>query len=117
MNLHLYKLLPRVKWTRGRLIDKILAWQGIAAITIGHRVFVHTRFWLDAELYLHELVHVHQVEAIGGLRRFLQLYITLFVCQYIKTWSWAIAYQNHPFEVEAYAYKEQELIAGRIYAK
>jgi len=105
------KLIYKVKWTRGRIIDKILARYHIAAITFGYRVFVHTRFWeRDAELYLHELVHVHQVEALGGLRRFLSAYITLFARQYIKTWSWTTAYQNHPFEVEAYAYWEQELI-------
>ena len=104
INLHLHKLLPCVKWTTWRWVDKILARYHIAAITLGHRVFVHSRFRDDAELYLHELVHVHQVEMLGGLRRFLSAYITLFAHQYLKTWSWTTAYQNHPFEVEAYAY-------------
>lgn len=103
-NLHLYKLLPRVKWITWRWVDKILARRGIAAITLGHVVFVHSRFCGDANLYLHELVHVHQVRSLGGLRRFLSLYIILFIRQFVKTWSWNAAYQNHPYEVEAYAY-------------
>ncbi|MCX6354023.1 MAG: hypothetical protein NTZ78_03845 [Candidatus Aureabacteria bacterium] len=64
----------------------------IEAITVGYGIYIHSGYWGVRSLVAHELVHVAQVEKLGGIRQFYEHYMGECV-QY--------GYPNGPMEQEA----------------
>ncbi|HET7730751.1 MAG TPA: hypothetical protein VFK48_12025 [Usitatibacter sp.] len=63
-----------------------------AGLTLGYAVLVRRGFEADARLMSHELRHVAQYEAMGGLRPFLSQHLVDLTVH---------GYENSPFEVDA----------------
>jgi len=64
----------------------------IEAITVGYGIYIHSGYWGVRSLVAHELVHVAQVEKLGGIRQFYEHYLGECI-QY--------GYPNGPMEQEA----------------
>ncbi len=89
---------PYPWWLRPLLRD------GVAAITLGRRIYVAANIaesHLEA-LMRHELVHVSQIARVGAFR-----FYTRYVAEYVQLrrrgLSPSEAYRNISFEVEAFA--------------
>lgn len=65
---------------------------GAAGLTLGHGIFILRRCEHHRALLLHELAHVAQYERLGGIRRFL--------CVYLRE-CMVNGYADAPLEVEA----------------
>ena len=75
--------------------------RGVAAITIGRRIWVRAGACSDA-LLRHELEHVRQMGELG-LIRFLCRYLGEYVRNRLSGMSSDAAYRNISFEREAFA--------------
>ena len=75
--------------------------RGVAAITIGRRVWVRPDAYSDG-LLRHELAHVRQMRELGVLR-FLWRYLGEYVRNRLNGMSADDAYRNISFEREAFA--------------
>jgi len=78
--------------------------RGVAAITLGRRIYVAEAVAasnLD-ELMRHELVHVEQIARLGILRFYLR-YVVEYVTLRRRGLSPSDAYRNISFEVEAFS--------------
>ena len=73
---------------------------GVAAITLGRRIYVASE--ITDELVRHELVHVRQIARLGILR-FYSRYVAEYVTLRRRGLSPSNAYRNISFEVEAFA--------------
>lgn len=60
------------------------------------------------ELFKHEMIHIEQCRRYTFICFYIA-YITLFLWNFIKTFSVKEAYFNIPFEVEAYAKQDDKL--------
>jgi hypothetical protein len=78
--------------------------RGVAAITIGRRIYVAADVAEQhlEQLLRHELVHVQQIARLGALR-FYWRYLAEFVALRRRGLSAAEAYRNISFEMEALA--------------
>ena len=78
--------------------------QGVAAITLGRRIYVREAMASAAfeRLMKHELAHVRQVHRLG-LLRFLWRYVTEFARHWVRLRNGAAAYAAISFEIEARA--------------
>jgi len=70
----------------------------IAGLTLGHAVMVRRGFENDARLLSHELRHVAQYEAAGG--------IPAFLAQHLRDLD-RYGYEDSPFEVDARAHERE----------
>lgn len=61
-------------------------------LTLGYGIFVRKDCWRDRELVAHELVHTAQYERLGGIKSFLEQYLTQCL---------TVGYENSPLEREA----------------
>lgn len=75
--------------------------RGVAAITIGRRIWVRADAYSDALLH-HELVHVRQMRELG-LLRFVWRYVREYFRNRLAGMSSDDAYRNISFEREAFA--------------
>lgn len=46
------------------------------ALSLGHSILIQSNFWKTRRLVVHELVHTHQFERMGGFRSFLRAYLS-----------------------------------------
>ena len=77
-------------------------WRGVAAITLGRRVWISARARDLEPLVRHELVHVRQMEDEGVLQ-FLWRYARHYLRNRRRGMSHHQAYLAIPYEVEAFA--------------
>jgi hypothetical protein len=61
-------------------------------LALRYGIFVRSDYWGDRRLIVHELVHVWQCERLGGLREFLEKYLSECV---------TVGYPGAPMEQEA----------------
>jgi hypothetical protein len=65
---------------------------GIAGLTLRYAIFVRNDYWRQIQLVVHELVHTHQYERLGGFEPFLRQYLTE---------CFTVVYPNGALEQEA----------------
>jgi len=73
----------------------------MAGLTLEYGIYVVDSYLRNQPLLVHELVHVSQYEALGGIRHFLERYIPELI---------EFGYNNAPLEQEAQK-KTEELLA------
>jgi hypothetical protein len=88
--------LPDDALVRAAALRIGLARPTIAGLTLGHAVMVRRGFEDDARLLSHELRHVAQYEAAGG--------IPAFLAQHLHDLD-RFGYEDSPFEVDARAHE------------
>lgn len=88
--------LPDDELVRAAALRIGLAKPTIAGLTLGHAVMVRRGFENDARLLSHELRHVAQYEAAGG--------IPAFLAQHLRELD-RYGYEDSPFEVDARAHE------------
>ncbi|HWH40236.1 MAG TPA: hypothetical protein VNU21_10390 [Usitatibacter sp.] len=90
--------LPDDELVRAAALRIGLAKPTIAGLTLGHAVMVRRGFENDARLLSHELRHVAQYEAAGG--------IPAFLGQHLRDLH-RYGYEDSPFEVDARAHERE----------
>src|SRR5262245_55773151 len=76
--------------------------RGVAALTIGRRVWISSRARDVEPLLRHELVHVRQMGEVG-ITRFLWTYLRHYLRNRRRGMGHHDAYRAIPYEIEAFA--------------
>jgi hypothetical protein len=89
--------LPDEPELQAAALDVGLSQSSAAGMTVGYTVVVRRGYERDVRLLSHELRHVAQYEASGGIRPFLAMHLADLV---------AFGYEDSPFEVDARAHEQ-----------
>ncbi len=87
---------------RKACIQTSFLFPNMAGLTLDYGIYVVAGYLRDQPLLVHELVHVSQYEALGGIRHFLERYIPELV---------EFGYDSAPLEQEAQK-KTKELLVS-----
>jgi len=85
-------IAPTDQLLRKACIQTNFLFPNMAGLTLGYGIYVVASYLKDQSLLVHELVHVSQYEALGGINNFLKRYIPELV---------KFGYDNAPLEIEA----------------
>jgi hypothetical protein len=88
--------LPEDPALKGAALSVGLSQSDAAGMTLGHAVFLRRGYENDLRVTSHELRHVAQYEACGGISGFLSVHLADLV---------AFGYEDSPFEVDARAHE------------
>ena len=88
--------LPDDPALQGAALSVGLSQSDAAGMTLGHAVFLRRGYESDVRVISHELRHVAQYEACGGIAGFLAVHLADLV---------AFGYEDSPFEVDARAHE------------
>ncbi len=83
--------------------------RGVAGITLGRRIYLHSGVADVWRLLRHELVHVRQIERLGAMR-----FYSTYVREYVHNRRWGLppseAYRRISLEIQAFAAEEEESV-------